>query len=223
MFSILVWTWLLVDPTSPPNIVSLFIVFFAFFVFLVFGVFRWNSDESKANLMKSCFCGILCLSNACFTTVVWNNACMINMRMRSIPWGCNFPFKGWSLWGCAISCFSEWNMSLLQLNGVLFQIEARAIGLLLKGVPYSFQRNGVAVKHKGLLRQFSRWWVKHFPHINDANFQMKEGSKKWCYKYLPKTGQLGSFERSVTSFSFKEMVLLSNIDDSWAFKGVLLL
>jgi hypothetical protein len=43
---------------------------------------------------------------------------------------------------------------------------------------------------------------------------MKEGSKKWCYKYLPKTGQLGSFERGVTSFSFKEMVLLSNIDDS---------
>ena len=124
---------------------------------------------------------------------------MINTR--SILWGCAvFHLRDEAFGGCAIL----WVKHFLPFAGVPFQIEGNWASL--KGVSYSFSKIGVTLKQKGQLRQFSFWWVKPFLQIH---FQRKG---QWLFKEIllfAKYRIAVFWERGVTLFSFKDMVLPS--------------
>ena len=142
---------------------------------------------------------------------------MISMRYSLGMW--NFPFKGWRPLGCAIFFF-WWVTHFLQFNGVPFQIDCNWASW--KGVSHSFRRIGATFKHKGQLRSC-------FFLVSEAF-----ASNEWDVFSKERTFlRNGATFNSTTVFFFKGVwhcyplwkwcyLQTSNIDKSWALKGVLL-
>ena len=108
---------------------------------------------------------------------------------------------------------------VLPFTGVPFQIEGNWV--FLKGISYSVQKTGVTFKYKGQLRQFS--FGEAFPADEWGAFPMKSTRTFQRHDATCLIQDSCFFLKECDTILLKKMVLSSNIDNSWALKGVLLL